>query len=276
MRFNPHLKLNAIFAFLLVGLIIGSFGSTGRALAQKVIIVPKDSAAKAETPVSVVPAKADATAPDTTDQLTRAMNGFHSILYPLWHEAYPQKDFKAIREQAPAIRQKLMALIVIPAPDNMAEAQRESLFTKRQELAFYVDQYEKAAADSSDSVVAASFETMHWGFEELEKVFILEIKQLDSFHETLYSLWHKTLPAKDYKAVKSNVPVLKAEMDSLMAYKLPGICQGIKEDFEAKRTALKDAVYQLADICQKGTNKQIDEAVTLLHEKYMDLSSVLQ
>jgi hypothetical protein len=276
MQFHRNLKLGAIVAFLLIGLLVWSFGPVGKAQAQKVVIVPKDSAAKAETPVSVAPAKADTTAPDTTNILTKAMNDFHSVLYPMWHQAYPGKDFKAIREQAPIFKQKLMTLIVIPAPDDMEEAQREAFFTKRQELAFYVDQYAKAATDSSDSVLAADFEKMHWGYEELDKVFMVEIKQLDSFHETLYYLWHKALPAKDYKSVKQTVPVLKAEVDSIMLVKLPASCQDIKVDFEAKRTALKDAVYQLADVCQKGTNQQIDDALALMHERFMELSSVLR
>jgi hypothetical protein len=276
MRFTRNLKLCSIFAFLLIGLMFWSFGVMGKALAQKIVVTPKDSAAKAETPVSVAPVKTDSTTQDTTDQLTKAMNDFHSILYPLWHESYPNKDYKSIREKAPLFQQKLMVLIRIPAPDNMEEAKREAFFTKRQELAFYVDQYIKAAADTVDSTLASAFEKMHWGYEELSKVFMVEIKQLDSFHETLYYLWHKALPEKDYEAVKKTVLVLKAEMDSLMLVKLPGSCYDIKDDFEAKRAALKDAVYQLVDVTQKGTEKQIDDALTLMHEKFMDLSSVLK
>ncbi len=276
MRFNHNLKLGAILAFVIIGLILWSFGSRGNVLAQEKAAIPKDSAAKAETPVSVAPAKTDSTAKDTTDHLTKAMEDFHSVLYPMWHEAYPKKDFKAIREQVPMFKQKLMALIVIPAPDNMEEEKRQDFLTKRQELAFYVDQYSKAAADTVDSTLAKAFEQMHWGYEELDKVFMVEIKQLDKFHETLYFLWHKALPAEDYKAVKNTVPVLKAEMDSLMAFQLPASCQHIKADFEAKRTALKDAVYQLADVCQKGTNKQIDDALTLMHERFMELNMVLK
>ena len=276
MRFNHNLKLNSIFAFLLIGLMFWCFESMGKAQAQRVIVVPKDSAAKVETPTQDTIAPSNVPAKDTTDKLAMALEDFHSVLAPMWHEAYPQKDFKAIREQAPLFKQKLMALIVIPAPDNMDEPKREEFFTKRQELAFYVDQYTKAAADSTDSVLASVFEQMHWGYEELNKVFMVEIKQLDSFHETLYYLWHKALPAKDYDAVKKTVPVLKAEMDSLMLVKLPGSCYDIKDDFEVKRAALKDAVYQLADVCQKGTEKQIDDALTLMHDKFMELNMVLQ
>jgi hypothetical protein len=276
MHFNLHLKLNFVLAFLLAGSIIGSLGLMGKAQAQKAIDVPKDSAAKVETPTQGTVVTNQAPVRDTTDKLAMAMEDFHSVLAPMWHEAFPQKDYKAIREKAPLFNQKLMALIVIPVPDDMEEEKREALLTKRQELAFYVDQYEKAAADSSDSALAASFEKMHWGYEELNKVFMVEIKELDSFHETLYYLMHKALPAKDYKSIKETVPVLKAEMDSLMLVKLPGSCYDIKDDFEAKRAALKDAVYQLVDVCQNGTNQQIDDALALMHEKFMELNMVLQ
>ncbi|HEX7401582.1 MAG TPA: hypothetical protein VF369_05325, partial [candidate division Zixibacteria bacterium] len=175
MRFNHNLNLNAIFAFLLIGLMFWSFGSTGKAQAQRVIVVPKDSVAKVETPAKDTAEPGTAPAKDTTDKLAMALEDFHSVLAPLWHEAYPIKDFKAIREQAPLFKQKLMTLIVIPAPDNMDEPKREEFFTKRQELAFYVDQYTKAAADSTDSVLASVFEQMHWGYEELNKVFMVEI-----------------------------------------------------------------------------------------------------
>jgi len=276
MHFSCTPKHCAFLVILLSVLCLWSMGTTGQALQQTKPIASEDSAAKVETPVKDTITPSNAPVKDTTDKLAMALEDFHSVLAPMWHEAYPIKDFKSIREQAPMFRQKLMALIVIPAPDNMTQEKREAFFTKRQELAFYVDQYEKAAADSTDSALAASFEKMHWGYEELDKVFMVEIKQLDSFHETLYYLWHKALPAKDYKAVKSTMPVLKAEMDSLMLVKLPGSCYDIKEDFEAKRTALKDAVYQLVDICQKGTNKQIDDALALMHEKFMDLNMVLK
>ncbi len=276
MRFNHNLKLGAIFAFLLTGLMIWSFGPEGKALAQKVVITPKDSVAKVDIPVSITPVMTDSTVQDTTNQLANAMNDFHSILYPMWHEAYPKKDFKAIREQAPLFQKKLLVLIRIPAPTDLDEQKKQDFLLKRQNLAFYVDQYNVAAADTVDSALASAFEQMHWGYEELDKVFMVEIKQLDSFHETLYFLWHKALPAKDYKSVKETMPVLKAEMDSLMAFQLPSSCKDIKDDFEAKRTALKDAVYQLVDVAQKGTEKQIDDALTLMHEKFMDLSSVLK
>jgi hypothetical protein len=276
MRFNLHPKLNLILAFLLTASIIGSLGLMAKAQAQRVIIVPKDSAAKLETPVKDTAATTSVPVKDTTDKLAMAMEDFHSVLAPLWHDAYPNKDFKSLREQAPLFKGKLMNLLVIPAPDTMVEEKREVFFTKRQELAFYVDQYEKAAADSTDSVLAASFEKMHWGYEELNKVFMVEIKQMDSFHETLYYLIHKALPAKDYKSIKETVPVLKAEMDSLMLVKLPGSCYDIKDAFEAKRAALKDAVYQLSDVCQNGTNQQIDDALAAMHDKYMDLNMVLQ
>jgi hypothetical protein len=270
MRCRHGLKMCVIFAFLFL------CSSLGWAKEEQKTTSPKDSVAKTETSAKGEAGKSDSSASDTTDLFTKAMDDFHEVLVPLWHEAYPEKDFKAIREQAPLFSKKMFALLRAPLPNNLEKEKLDSLLAKRQMLSFYVSQLGMAAAEAEDSALASALEQMHWAYEELAKVFAVEIKELDSFHETLYFIWHDALPKKNYSAIKETVPVLKAEIDSLMKVSLPYGCQKDKEEFEKKRTALKDAVYQVALVCQKGTNKQIDDALTLMHEKFMELNLVLR
>jgi hypothetical protein len=270
MRFHHTLRLFMAVVFILVGI------NLLPAKAQEKVVAPKDSAAKAETSTPVAVEKSDSLAPDTTDQLAKALDDFHQILAPLWHEAYPKKDFKSIREKAPLFQEKLFVLLRVKPPTNLEKEKLESYLKNRQDLAFYVSQVNVAAEDTVDTTLASAFEQMHKAYEELVKVFTVEIEALDSFHETLYYIWHKALPAKDYDAIKKTVPVLKAQVDSVMNASLPYACKEMKEEFEKKKTALKDAVYQLALVCQKGTNQQIEEGLNLMHEKFMELNSVLK
>jgi hypothetical protein len=270
MRCRHGLKMCVIFAFLFLCL------SLGWAKEEQKTTSPKDSVAKMETSTKGEVVKSYPSASDTTDLFTKAMDDFHEVLAPLWHEAYPKKDFKAIREQAPLFQKKLFVLLRAPLPNNLEEEKLDSLFIKRQMLSFYVSQFGMAAADTVDSALASALEQMHGAYEELAKVFAVEIKELDSFHETLYFIWHDALPKKNYSAIKETVPVLKAEIDSLMKVSLPYGCTKNKEEFEKKRTALKDAVYQVALVCQKGTNQQIEEALNLMHEKFMELNMLLR
>ena len=228
------------------------------------------------------PAEGEETVPsvqDTTDFLRVAMDDFHEVMAPLWHEAFPKEDFKAIREKAPLLKDKLITLLKAKLPSDLEkeEEKLESFLAKRQELASGVSQVAQAATDTVDSTLASAFEQMHWAYEELEKIFAVPIEELDKFHETLYFLWHKALPAKDYHAIRKTTPVLKAEVDSLMKAPLPYGCAKKKDEFEKRKTALKDAVYQLAEVSEKETDgKKIEEALDAMHQKFMELNMFLR
>ncbi len=217
-------------------------------------------------------------APDTANLLRVAMDDFHEVLRPLWHESYAEEDFKTIREKAPLLQQKILALIRIPAPADLSQNEEKlhTFLAKRQELAFNVMELNRAAKDGPDSTLASAFESMHWTYEELEKFFAVQIKELDQFHETLYFLWHRALPERNYEAIKKTAPVFKAEIDSLMKVPVPTGCNIKGEEFEKRKAALKDAVYGLADTCEKGSEDEIDKSLRAVHDRFAELNMLLR
>lgn len=265
MRSCRWLVLLMVFLFVSVGWILPVVRAE-----DKTVSAEEASAQTGETVSS---------APDTTDLLRMAMDDFHNVMAPLWHESFPKDDFKAIREKAPVLKEKLMTLLKVKLPSDLEQDQEklETFLAKRQELTFHVSQVARTAADRVDTALASAFERMHWAYEEMEKVFAVSIKELDKFHETLYFLWHKALPAKDYDAIRETTPVLKAEVDSLMKAPLPYGCAKKKDEFEKRKATLKDAVYQLAEVSQKETEgKKIDQALEVMHQKFMELNMFLR
>jgi hypothetical protein len=264
MRSYCSLKLSLVLALFFIGFCFLV------ARADEKSISAKDNPAETKETVS--------SAADTTDPLKMALEEFHQVMAPLWHQAFPKKDFKTVREKAPLLQEKLMNLLRLKNPAYLEkdEEKLDSFLSKRQELAFQVSQVNLAAKDTVDSTLASNFEKMHWAYEELEKVFAVPIKELDKFHETLYYLWHKALPGKDYDAIKETIPVLKAEVDSLTKAPLPYGCAKKKDEFEKKKSALKDAVYQLAESSQKGGPEDIDKSLVAVHEKFVELNLFLR
>ncbi len=264
MRCYHSLKFSVIFVFLCVtfNFLISNAEEKPASLG--------DSLTKTEESVS--------SAPDTTDPLKKALEDFHQVLATLWHQAFPEKDFKTIREKAPLLQEKLMNLAQVKLPTYLEgdKEKLDSFLLKRQHLIVSVDQVVQAAADTVDSSLASAFEQMHWAYEELEKVFAVPIKELDSFHQTLYFLWHKALPERDYGAIRETAPVLKAEVDSLMKVPLPYGCAEKKDEFEKRKSALKDAVYQLAEVCEKASDEKIEEALSLVHDRFVGLNRLLR
>jgi hypothetical protein len=252
---------------LIIFLLVGSGLATARAEEET---DPKES-----------PRAAEQTAPaalDTVDAVKVALEDFHQVMKPLWHESFPEQDYKTIREKAPLLREKLMTLIRVgpPAKLEQDEEKLRDYLGKRQELAFHVTQVNLAAQDGPDSTLASAFESMHWAYEELERVLAEPFKELESFHETLYFLWHKALPERDYQAIRETAQVLKAEADSLMKAPLPQNCKVKEEEFEKGKTALRDAVYQLAEKSAQGSQDDTDASLKLVHDKYVELNMLLR
>ncbi len=224
------------------------------------------------------PADTTAAAADTINPVKAALEDFHQVMAPLWHESFPRQDLEAIREKAPQLNDKLMILLRVQPPADLQQDEEKlrDFLAKRQELAFCVTQLNLAAKEGPDSSLASAFEKMHWAYEEVEKVFAEPIKELDSFHETVYFLWHKALPARDYETIRETAPVLKAEADSLAKVTLPQGCKVKKEEFDKKAAALKDAVYQFADKSEKGTEEEIDQSLRALHDRFVELNQLLR
>jgi hypothetical protein len=256
MRSFNSLKLSLVIFFVFAGLSFPSVKAIGGTAS------PEDTSS----------------AKDTAGLLKQAMEDFHQILMPLWHESYPKKDFRVIRDKAKDLQQKLMALIRVPPPADLSKDEERLLefFSLRQELAFQVTQVNLAATDEPDSTLASAFEKMHWAYEELAKFFAVQIKELDQFHETLYFLWHKALPQRNYQAIKDTAPVLKSEVDSLMKVPLPSGCKVKSEEFDKGKTALKDAVYMLVDACAKGSEENIDASLKAVHDRFVELNLLLR
>jgi hypothetical protein len=259
MRCSPSFKVSLILVFLFVGL---SF----------MLAKADEESTPAQTDQSV------SAAPDTADLLRKAMDDFHEVLMPLWHESFAEEDFKTIREKAPLLQEKIMTLIRVPAPAELSQDEEKlrEFLSKRQELAFNVMQVNLEAKDGPDSSLTTAFEKMHWSYEELEKFFAVQIKELDQFHETLYFLWHRALPERNYEAIKETAPVFKTEADSLMKIPLPSACKVKGEDFEKSKAALRDAVYALATSCEKGTEDDIDKSLRAVHDRFAELNSLLR
>ena len=218
------------------------------------------------------------TVPGNINPIRKAMDDFHEVMAPLWDESYPKKDYQAIRDKASVLKEKMMALVML-RPTHDLEQDREKMndfLRERQNLTIFVSQVEKAAKDGPDSTLASAFESVHWSYQELEKVFAERLKELDNFHETLYFLWHRALPERDYDTIKQTAPVLVTEVDTLMKVVLPQIFKTDREKFDQGRTALKDAVYQFVDVCQNGSEEEIDLALKAVYDKYTELDEILK
>jgi cytochrome c556 len=99
---------------------------------------------------------------------------------------------------------------------------------------------------------------------------------LSEFHELLVSLWHEALPNNDWKTIRETVPAIQ-EKTSLLMKTSPekNICTERRENFDAKRKNLSEAVESLAVASRGEDTEKIKKSLDDVHTAYVQLASLL-
>jgi len=200
---------------------------------------------------------------------------FHEVLHPVWHMAYPDEDYQAIKEAVPDFKENMEIIQKAELPGFFRE-KKEDFEKKREALAKAVlDLEEKSKGNDNEALLKAT-ENLHTAYAQLAWVFAPRVKELENFHLVLYPLWHEALPNKDFKAIIASVPALQEKMDALMKVELPEKLKESLPRFVKKRKELKTSVDELVKACNKKDNKKIKEKLDKMHTAYMKLDSVFE
>ena len=198
---------------------------------------------------------------------------FHEVLAPIWHKAYPDKDFKAIREAVPGFQEKMELILRAELPGFYRERNKE-FEGKRGILARSVEELENKANGDDNQALLVATENLHTAFARLAFFFAPRVRELEEFHLILYPLWHKALPDKSFQTIRDSAPVLQEKMDALMKANLPDNSKGIEPNFIEKRNILKKSVSELIKACDSKNNKKLEEKLVKMHKAYMELDQV--
>lgn len=200
---------------------------------------------------------------------------FHEVLYPVWHDYFPQGDFQSIREAIPEFKRTTQMLMEAELPLFYHNV-KDDFENKRKNLALSVDKLESIAQTGNDKELAKAVEEMHTAFERMARVLAPRTREIEQFHLVLYPLWHQAMPDKDYQAIKLAIPSLESKMDALMRAPLPQRFEVLETQFLKKREALKLSVEELADVCRQNKDEKIIDKLTQMHEAYRELDQVFE
>jgi hypothetical protein len=89
------------------------------------------------------------------------LDGFHDLLHPLWHEAYPGKDVAAIKAEIPKL--KVRAKLIL----STAEAREKSRAPGAKSLLEAVTTLEEAAAANDNTSILEALRVTHDAYEKL-------------------------------------------------------------------------------------------------------------
>ncbi len=206
------------------------------------------------------------------------LRAFHTIIYPLWHKAYPAKDFAAIKSFVPQIKANMekMNSAKLPGILRDKEAQWKEQLVKFNAMA---DTYYKACADNNEEGMLKAAENFHRGYEAMNRVVKPFVPEMDAYHQTLYVIYHKLNTEKDYKAISALMDKFIAQAEALPKTDMVKLEKRLKDKTPKYSVAVKeiyDNTVALKAALGKKSAKEKAAAVETLHTSYKKLEAVFE
>jgi hypothetical protein len=199
----------------------------------------------------------------------------HEVIMPMWHDAWPNKDYKALAALVPAIEKHMAAIAKAELPGILRDkALRWS--TGVGDLKATVAAFKAAAAAGNNDALMAAAEKLHSQYEGLVKIVRPVLKEMDEFHGSLYVLYHYQMSPFQLAKAAASVQALKTKMDTLNKAVLPASMKANIDAFTAQRARLGKALDAVAALLEGKDEPKIKEAIELMHAEYEKLEKVFE
>ncbi len=210
---------------------------------------------------------------EETESKVPELTAFHEIIYPIWHTAYPEKDYEALRSYVPEINRLAGDLYRATLPGILRD--KKTRWEKGiKELKQVMEEYNKAAAGDDNQSLLNAAEELHSKFEMLVRIIRPALREVDEFHKVLYVVYHKYLPKKEFHSIKSVADDLVQKAEAVTKASLPKRLESKAEDFTAAAQELYASSKSLTEACQQGNEESIEKAIDHLHTKYQNLEKI--
>jgi hypothetical protein len=206
------------------------------------------------------------------------LTDFHDIIYPMWHDAYPAKDYTALKGFVPKIKSSMEAINKAKLPGILREKEK-AWKSQLDELNTSARNYYAAANGNDNTVLLAAAEKLHSSYEKMVRVIRPALKEIDDFHQNLYVIYHKLFPESKYNEIAQLTGTLTTKAQAIVNYphdKLkPRLGDNI-EKFDAMAKKLYSETLSLGEALKGNDQNRKKEAVESMHKAYEDLNSLFQ
>jgi hypothetical protein len=204
------------------------------------------------------------------------LSDFHEIIYPMWHNAYPAKDYQTLKGFVLGIKTAMESINKAKLPGILRdkEAQWKNQLT---ELNNSAQNYYKAAQGDDNNTLLSAAESLHSAYEKMGRVIRPAIKEIDDFHQTLYVIYHKLYPDGKYSEIAGMTGMLVTKAEAIVNYphdKLKNRLGNNLEKFDASAKKLYNETLSLKEVLKGDDPKKKNDAVESLHRAYQDLDTL--
>ena len=127
--------------------------------------------------------------PEDLKSSVPALDAMHEVIMPLWHDAWPNKDVKAMAAMLPDIEKHMAAVNKAELPPLLRDKQA-AWVAGLDDLKQTVTAYKAAVTAGDNEALLKAAEKLHTQYEGLVKIVRPVLKEMEDFHASLYVLYH--------------------------------------------------------------------------------------
>jgi len=217
---------------------------------------------------------AQTTDPETTATVPE-LTSFHDVIAPIWHDAYPKKDYAALRGFVPKINELAAKVYEAKLPGILRDKEAKW----KEGLAAFkasVDAYNAAAAGTDDPALLTAAEALHARYEAMVRLIRPLLAELDAFHKVLYGAVHTYAPEKQYDKIRGVSADLLAKAEAAAAAALPARLAAKADAYKAAAAALVASAKALKAAADAHDHDGMIECVDDLHAKYRAVEKIFE
>lgn len=221
----------------------------------------------------VTPAAAQAPKPEDLKASVPALDAMHEVIMPLWHEAWPNKDVKAMAAMVPDIEKHVSAVSKAELPGVLRDKQA-AWVAGVTDLKATVTAYKAAAAAGDDEALLKAAERLHAQYEALVKVVRPVLPEMEDFHASLYVLYHYQMSPFQFEKASESIRTLQVKMDALNKAALPDRLKASADAFNTQRARLSKSIDELVALLDGKDEAKIKATIEMMHAQYESLEKV--
>jgi hypothetical protein len=200
---------------------------------------------------------------------------FHDVIMPMWHTAYPAKDYAALRKIANDVQAGVAKIAAAKLPAILHE--KEAAWVKGvAELNAAAAAYARAAAGTDDKALLLAAENLHTAYEAQGQIIRPVVPEMNQFHQTLYIVQHTYVPEKKWGEVCKVGGELQAKAEALAKATLPKRVEAKAEAFKKETAQLVADSKALVAACKANQPAGIEKATATLHSRYEGLGKIFE
>jgi hypothetical protein len=210
---------------------------------------------------------------DETTPKVPELDDLHEVVYQLWHDAYPEKNYALIVELLPQADELTAKLDAAELPGILRDKQKQ-WDAGKVELKDSLAALHAAVEANDEKGMLEQTEAFHTSFEGLVRTIRPVVPALASFHEELYKLYHYYAPEYDLENIRTQAKAMQEKIPALKESKLPKKLEQRQADFDAAVAHLSSTVDHLVQACTTNDKKKILDSVEGVHTAYVKTEQI--